>query len=791
MTRGPTRRALLVCTSAGAALSSARSRAASIAEHVAVRPVPIANVRLLPSPFLDALAANRAYLFRLDADRLLHNYRAQAGLAPKGASYGGWEAETIAGHTLGHYLSALSLLHAQTGDPEARSRVAYIVDELVLCQSRSADGYVAGFTRIRDGVTEPGRAAFDEIRRGDIRSSGFDLNGAWSPLYNWHKLLAGLLDAERHCGNPRALGVATRLSNYLAGIFAHLDDDQVQAVLACEYGGLNESLAELYARTGDPADLRLAERIHDRRTLDPLARGQDDLGGLHANTQIPKIVGLARLFEITGRTDHAIASTTFWTAATRHHAYVIGGVGDREYFTAPDSSAEYVTEQTCETCASYNMLKLARHLYARDPDAALFDAYERIQINHILAQHDPKTGMFTYMMPLMSGAVREWSTPFDDFWCCVGTGMESHAKHGDSVFWTSGRDTVIVNLFVPATMHWEGVGLALETAYPADGQVGIVVTASRRRHAWTLRLRVPGWSRDTGLAVNGEPVPVARDADGYASLRRAWRQGDRVTLRLDMRIRTETPAGSGRLVSFLRGPSVLAADLGPASSPFDGVTPALVGDVDELVDRVTPMPDAPGRFRLGGIARPDDLVLASFADARDRRSAVYFPVFIAQEWHTEEARFRADEADRRALAARAADAFHPGEMQSERDHDLVATSSYPLTYRFRHGRDARDGGFFAFRMCGRPGPLTLRLTYWGEERNRLFRILVDGAAIATVALDGTHPGTFFDAAYGIPEHLTAGRATLTIRIEPLRGHSAGPVFDALLLADETKDPRPP
>ena len=781
---GPTRRALLACTSAGIAMPAAASRAADRATHPAATAVPMQDVRLLPSPFLEALAANRDYLFRLDADRLLHNYRVQAGLRPKGAVYGGWESETIAGHTLGHTLSALSLLHAQTGDADARTRVTYIVDELALCQSRSADGYVAGFTRIRDGVTEPGRAAFDEIRHGDIRSSGFDLNGAWSPLYNWHKLLAGLLDAERHCGNRRARGIATRLADYLDGVFGDLDDGQTQSVLACEYGGLNESLAELHARTGESRYLRLAERIYDRRTLDPLRRGQDDLGGLHANTQIPKIIGLARIFDITGDAGLAIAAATFRTAATRHHAYVIGGVGDREYFTAPDTTAGYVTEQTCETCASYNLLKLTRQLYARDPRAAFFDEYERTQLNHILAQHDPRTGMFTYMMPLMSGAAREWSTPFDDFWCCVGTGMESHAKHGDSIWWRQGSDTLVVNLFIPSTVRWKTLALALRTDYPADGLVTLDVTASRRRVPYTFRLRVPSWSRANALSVNGETVHATADADGYVSLRRVWRRGDRVALALDMPIRTETPPGATRLVSFLHGPTVLAADLGPADHPFDGTAPALVrADADtDLARRLVPLPGPGGRFRLAGVARPGDLVFAAFAEARDRRSAVVFPVFTESEWRLEQARFRADEAARRALDASAADVLHPGEMQSERDHALVASQSYPLTYRTLHGRDARAGGFFSFRMRTRPGPLTLRLTYWGEERNRLFRILVNGTPVATVALAGAHPGTFFDADTAIPPALTTGHAAITIRIEPVGAHSAGPVFGAVLLA---------
>ena len=249
-----------------------------------VRPLPLSRVRLLPSPFLEAVDANRAYLHRLEPDRLLHNFRTSAGLEPKGAVYGGWESDTIAGHTLGHYLTALSLMHAQTGDEECRRRVDYIVAELAEAQAAHGDGYVAGFTRKRGDIVEDGKHLFPELMRGDIRSAGFDLNGCWVPFYNWHKTFAGLFDAETHCGNRKAIGVATALGGYIDRVFAALDDAQVQTVLDCEHGGINESFAELYARTGDERWLRLAERLRHKKVLDPLAEGRDVLPWIHANT---------------------------------------------------------------------------------------------------------------------------------------------------------------------------------------------------------------------------------------------------------------------------------------------------------------------------------------------------------------------------------------------------------------------------------------------------------------------------------------------------------------------------
>jgi DUF1680 family protein len=774
----------LLATSAAAALAAEAPSRAGARTRAPVEPFPLEAVRLLPSDFLTALEANRTYLMRLDPDRLLRNFRAQAGLAPKGDVYGGWESESIAGHTLGHYLSALSLMHAQTDDAEACRRVRYIVAELALCQSAGGDGYVGALTFREDGEQRPGRGMFAAVKAGHIHSTGFDLNGAWSPLYVVHKLMAGLLDADRHCRDPQALAVAEGLGGYVEGVFSGLSDDQVQAVLACEYGGLNESYAELYARTGRRRWLAMARRLYDRTVLDPLADGRDDLANLHANTQIPKLIGLARLYELTGDRRAAVASETFWTAVKDHHSYVIGGNADREYFQAPDTVASHVTEQTCESCNTYNMLKLTRLLYARDPKATRFDFYERAHLNHILAQQNPATGMFAYMSPLMSGTSRVYSRPFDDFWCCVGTGMESHAKHGDSIWWRRGEDTLIVNLFIPSTLDWEGDGsrFSLTGDYPRSGAVTIAVVRRRSPKALTLAVRQPGWADRVALAVNGEPIGTEAGADGYVRVRRRWRAGDRLTLRIPMSLRVEVAPGRPDTVALLHGPVALAADLGPAGeTPYGGQAPVLVSD--DLAGAIHREPGEEPTYRIGAAARPGPLALRSFAAQHERRTAVYFRRFTPAGWSEAQAQVEADAAAQRLLQARSSDVVRLGEMQAERDHALEAAISYPVVYRGRHGRDARSGGFFQVRVALRAGPAVLRATYWGEERNRAFRILVDGVLIAHQTLDGDHPGAFFDRDYPVPEALSRGRSSVVVRFEPDIDHTAGPVFGLLCLQE--------
>lgn len=773
-----TRRLLLGAAPAALLLAAGRAPGLSFpVPQPRAQPLPLNRIRLLPSPYLTAVEANRAYLHRLEPDRLLHNFRTQAGLEPKGAVYGGWESDTIAGHTLGHYMTALALMHAQTGDVESKRRLIYIIEELALCQAQSPDGFVAGFTRRNGDKIEHGKLVFDEVRRGDIRSRGFDLNGCWVPLYTWHKLFAGLLDADRLCGLPQGIPVAEKLGAYIDGVFADLDDAQIQKVLDCEHGGINESFAELYARTGNRRWLALAEKIYHRKVLAPLSEGIDSLPNIHANTQIPKIIGLARLHEITGAERHAAAAKFFWETVTRDYSYVIGGNADREYFQAPRTVSKHITEQTCESCNTYNMLKLTRHLYTWMPDARYFDYYERAHLNHILAHQNPKTGMFAYMVPLMSGTHREYSSPFDDFWCCVGSGMESHAKHGDSIYWRNG-DMLLVNLYIASVLDdpESGWNVRLDTDYPFSDTISVIVTKAPR--GGTLALRVPSWCDKPTLSINGEAHTEGPQND-YFRLSRDWRDGDRIVLTLPRQPRLEATVDDPDMVAILYGPLVLAGDLGPASEKWEGLPPVLVGST--LLTGIAPTPTE-AVFQTNGIVRPADLTLRPFTFQHERRTAVYFKRFTDAGWQAEQVRYQQEQERLRDLAARSADIMHLGEMQAERDHKLDAKISYPVVYRGRNGRDARSEGFFEFTLKTRPGPLVLQSTYWGEERNRRFAILIDGTKLADERLEAEQPGAFFERDYPIPEGLTEGKRTIRVRFEPEKGYSAGPSFGVRLFS---------
>ncbi|MGE3251964.1 MAG: beta-L-arabinofuranosidase domain-containing protein [Hyphomonadaceae bacterium] len=780
----PSRRSVLMGGAAAIALTGcAHGGVGEMSAELGAAPFPLTRVRLKPSLFADAVEVNRRYLHRLEPDRLLHNFRKFAGLEPRSEIYGGWESDTIAGHTLGHYLSACALMHAQTGDDECARRARYIVSELAACQAAGGDGYVAGFTRTNAaGETESGRRVFEEIATGDIRPQKFYINGSWAPLYTWHKLFAGLYDAQSHCGVDEALPIALGVAGYLESKTSGLSDEQMQRVLECEHGGIRESLVELYARTGDARWLRLAERFHHAAVLDPLAESRDDLSHLHANTQIPKIIGLARSHELTQNEAHARAASFFWETVTATRSYVIGGNSDREHFQEPNSLSRYVTEQTCESCNTYNMLKLTRHLYARSPQARYFDYYERAHLNHIMAHQRASDGAFAYMVPLMSGAHREWSTPEGEFWCCVGTGMESHAKHGESIYWRN-ADTLFVNLYIASELDWaeRGARVAMESRLPHSGDVDLRIEALERPQSFTIALRAPTWANRaiSDLIVNDERVSIAAGADGYLRITRRWQAGDRVSVSWPATLRLEATPDDPDTVAVLHGPLVLAASLGPASEPWSDVAPALVGE-DVLAGFRLASRSAP-IYECLGVARPRDLRFRPFYEQHDQRTAVYFKRYTPQQWEAAQAAFAAEADRQRDLDARSVDVIRLGDEADERAHNLAAEISYPLSYRFRPGRDCRSGGFIEFDAnVGRARPVKLKATYWGGERDKWFYISIDGQRIAEQRINGDWPHQFVDIDYDIPEALLRGKRSVRVRFEPAPEYRIAPCFGVRL-----------
>lgn len=760
----------------------------------AAEPFALRQVELLESPFKAAMERNAAYLLRLDPDRLLHNARKYAGLKPKGPLYGGWEARGVAGHTLGHYLTALSQQYAATGDARFSDRVAYVVAEMAECQRAYGDGYVGALPPLELETMRGLKAGRVEVE-GSFNFKG----GAWVPWYTQHKVLAGLKDAWTLAGNARAKEVALRLADWIEEITRPLTPEQRQLMLGVEHGGMSETLADVYALTGGGKYLEAARRFRHEEIVRPLREGRDELAGKHANTQIPKVIGEARLHEVAGDDDGRRAAQFFWDRVVKHHSYVIGGNSENEHFGPPDQLSERLGPATAESCNTYNMLKLTRHLFAWQPGAEHFDFYERALYNHILASQEPRRGMFAYFMSLKPGHFKTYSTPENSFWCCVGSGMENHTKYNDSIYFR-GADTLYVNLFIPSRLTWEEKGLVLtqQTAYPRDGRV-VLRFAAKKPVTLGLKVRSPRWAAG-GLKflLNGKPLRAEPADDGYSEIRRSWVAGDRLQVTIPMAVRAEATPDDPRKVAFLYGPLVLAADLGPAppghTFPYAveqwdnfrrpvAEVPVLVTESGSAAGAVRRVSSNALVFRTVGAGRPRDVTLRPFNELFYDRYNVYWDVLTPPRYAERRAAIR-DEAARRAeLDARTFDEYRPGEQQSEVDHVQRGDKTSAHEWQYRKLRHAEDGGWFSFRMKVAPDrAVELVCTYWGGELGkRTFDILIDGQLLATESLHQNKPGAFFEKTYAIPAELTRGKQRIEVRFRAHPGNFAGGLFGARIL----------
>ena len=765
--------------------------AAPVREVVPLRArgFPLSDVRLLDGPFREAMVRDQQFLLSLDLDRLLHTFRLNAGLPSSATPLGGWEAPDVElrGHSLGHFLTASALMYAATGDERFKSRVDAVVAELAKVQDalakRANPGYLSAFPE----------EFFDRVETR---------RRVWAPYYTIHKIMAGLLDAHLLCGNAQALEVLRKQADWVKLRMDRLSDAQRQAALDTEFGGMNEVLANLYAVTGDPEHLRIARHFDHRAVFDPLARGEDELDGLHANTQIPKAIGAAREYEMTGETRYRDIASFFWDRVAKHRSYVIGGHSDNETFFPVERFSRHLGAASTETCNTYNMLKLTRHLFEWAPSAELMDFYERALLNHILASQDPATGMVIYYCPLKPGAFKTYAKPDASFWCCVGTGMENHAKYADTIYF-QGDDTLYVNLFIPSVLTWKEKRLVVrqETRFPEEEATRLTLQPEAPLRL-ALKVRYPAWARSgITVAVNGRDEPVAAAPASYVTLDREWKKGDTVQVRLPMSLREEAMPDDPKTVALLYGPLVLAGELGreglseavrygPGVPPMRRVppleVPAFVASAEKLLASVKPVPGEPLSFRTDGVGRPRDVSLIPFYEASDERYTVYWNLYTPGEWAEHRAALDAAGRRHRAIADATVDLVSVDDPQSERDHGYRGEGASDWSFEGRKVREAQSG-WFSYDLKVRPDqPMTLVFTYKGAEgRARRFDVLVDGEKIATRSVE-YHPTELLEAEYAIPERLTRGKERITVRFQAAADAASGAVSEVRLVPTGTE-----
>ncbi|MEZ4944059.1 MAG: glycoside hydrolase family 127 protein [Cyclobacteriaceae bacterium] len=738
-----------------------------------VTPFELNQVKLLDGPFKHATALNKEVLLNYEPDRFLAKYRIEAGLKPKAENYNGWEDNTIAGQSVGHYLSAISMMYQTTGDDEFKKHAAYIVDELAECQSANGGGYI--------GAIPGGRKIFEEqVAKGDIRSQGFDLNGLWSPFYNYHKMMAGLRDAYHLLGIEKALSVEKGFADWVASIISPLNDDQLQKMLACEYGGMNEVLADLYADTKEDKYMDLSRAFYQKVVLDSIALGKDVLSGLHANTQIPKFIGLARDYELTQNEKAKQSATFFWNRVVNHHSYVTGGNGNHEYFGPPDQLRNRLSDGTTETCNVYNMLKLTNHVFEWEPTAEAADFYERALFNHILSTQNPENGKVIYNLSLEMGG-NKYFQDYYAFTCCVDSGMETHAKYGGSIYFHN-DDELYINQFIASEVNWNEKGLVFRqtTDFPKEQGTTISFEAENPQ-TFDLKIRYPYWAENgMRVKVNGDQIRVDQQPSSFVSIHREWRTGDKVEVEFPFTIRTESMPDDENRLAILYGPLVMAGILGPKDDPkateIDYV-PIFLTENRDAKNWVNPT-DVPNEFKVVDVSQPRDFVLKPFYEVYDNTYSVYWDVFNEASWKEHKESFTAELERKKKLEERTFDFVQPGEMQPERDHNFTGDSVYIETMKDRKARVANRGGWFSFDMKVMTGqPMALVVEYWGGYTGgKTFDIYVDDQKIATENISGKKDGEFIDIQYNIPEALTLSTNIITVKFMGHVGHRTGPVF---------------
>lgn len=751
---------------------------------------PVSDVRVISGPFKHAEDMDIRYLLGLDPDRLLAPYLKGAGLTPKAENYTNWENTGLDGHIGGHYLSALSYMYAATGNKEIKERLDYMISEMKRCQDSAGDGYLSG--------VPDGRKMWKEIEEGKINASGFGLNNRWVPLYNIHKTFAGLRDAYLQTGNSDAKEMLIKLTDWMMRLVANLSDEQMQDMLRSEHGGLNEVFADVADITKDKKYLKLAHKFSHQLVLQPLLNKEDKLTGMHANTQIPKVIGYKRIADLEGNKEWDGAAEFFWKTVVNNRSISIGGNSEREHFhPVNDFSSMLTSEQGPETCNTYNMLRLTKLLYQTSLDSHYMDYYERALYNHILSTQDPVQGGFVYFTPMRSGHYRVYSQPQTSFWCCVGSGMENHAKYGEMIYAHKGNQ-LYVNLFISSTLNWDNVNIEQKTDFPNEEGTNIIVTPKKGKKNFELLVRVPGWAKqgELTLMVNDKPQN-ATVKDGYVSIQRTWEKGDKVKLSLPMSLHVEVLPDNSSNYSLLYGPIVLASQLGKQNQ--DGLfaddsrgghiaagprlplqdMPVIIGDKDDIVSHIKKVEGKPLTFTLSGVypKKYDGMTLEPFYRLYECRYMVYWPVWSQQELNAKQEQLAKEESERAAIDKITSDKVICGEQQPESDHFIQMDKSQTGNDDGKHWREAE--GWFSYKMKSNGKDVNKVRVLFNSFGKRSAKVLIDGTEIGTFTTSGTP--SVSSCEFEIPASMK-GKEEMVIKIEKNSGRVTPHIYEVRLIA---------
>jgi hypothetical protein len=787
---------------------------------------PLGDVTLLDGPLKKARNLNIRTLLQYDCDRLLAPYRKEAGLEPRAKTYPNWDG--LDGHVGGHYLTAMAM-NAATGNEECHHRMEYMISELQLCADANmknhpdwGKGYVGGMPN--------SERIWNNFKKGDFGV----YFGSWAPFYNLHKMYAGLRDAWVYCGNEQAKKLFLGFCDWAIDLTAGLSDAQMERMLDNEHGGMNEVLADAYAITKEPKYLFAATRFSHRRLLTPMSQRQDCLDNMHANTQVPKVVGFERISElanlypmkycwladngdkICGSTNfepYHEAANFFWDIVTGERSLAFGGNSRREHFPSKEACIDFVNDiDGPETCNTNNMLKLTEDMHRRNPEARYADYYELATFNHILSSQHPEHGGYVYFTSARPRHYRNYSAPNEAMWCCVGTGMENHGKYGQFIY-THVGDALYVNLFVASELNWKEKGLTLkqETAFPYGETSKITVTKCANLKSQNSNLKIlvryPGWVKpgQFSVKVNSKPVDIISGPSSYVTIDRQWKKGDVIEVTFPMHNSIKYLPNNPQYIALMHGPILLGMKTGTEDLahliaddsrfgqyaggkklPIDQAPILIADEVEDIVNQITPIEGKPLHFMLetkmeNGISNE----LQPFFEIHDSRYMIYWLALSEKNYQGYLDDLAKKEQERQALEARTVDKVQPGEQQPETDHKMESDQSNRGNTNDVFFRDARNGHYFSYLMqTAGETDLTLRLTFWGQDEWRTceFDIMVDDQLLCSV--NNTHKwrtSQFKTEDYPIPSNLLKGKAQVRIKFVAKPGKQVGEIYGVRLI----------
>lgn len=763
---------------------------------------PLGDITLLDGPLKHARDLNVQVLLKYDCDRMLAPYRKEAGLQPRKPSYPNWDG--LDGHVGGHYLSALAI-NAATGNEECRKRMEYMISELQLVLDANNQRPEAWCHNYIGGVPNSAKM-WTAFSKGDFGP----YFGTWAPFYNIHKMYAGLRDAWLYCGNEQAKNLFLKFCDWAVDITHDLSDGQMEKMLGNEHGGMNEVLADAYAITGEQKYLNCARRFSHKLLLVPMEEGKDCLDNMHANTQIPKVIGYQRIAELAHDVQYHNASEYFWEIVTRQRSLALGGNSRREHFPTKETCIDYINDiDGPESCNTYNMLKLTEDLNRVKPNGMYGDFYETAMFNHILSAQHPQHGGYVYFTSARPRHYRNYSAPNKAMWCCVGTGMEDHGKYGQFV-WTHDKgqkaedDALFVNLFVASELNWKDRKMVIrqQTAFPyAETSV---VEVAKGKGTFILKVRKPSWCEN--FTVKG----VGFDADsyeenGFVCMKRKWKKGDQIKISMPMHAYIKPMINVPQYVAIMYGPILLGMKTGTEDmrgliaddsrfgqyaggkkQALDEAPILLPKHLDDIAKNLKPVPGKPLHFKLATrMENAIDGELQPFFEIHDSRYMMYWLALGENDYKAYMQKLADEEKARQALEARTVDKVNPGEQQPETDHNMEADVTERGNTEGVFFRDARDGHFFSYLMQTKGETnLSLQLKFWGQDewRTSEFDIYVNDKLLCSVNNSHRWRTTQFKTVdYTIPSEFVKGKKEIRVKFVAHKGKQVGQIYGVRLV----------